>query len=722
MQKNQYYQGGPNTLAQTQQSPSFNGIQTQQLNPRLTKSPLKIDQTINSNYQSYSIAKTQQIQKPYSLSTQMLSEEEVDSNKFQYQMQKNPQKNVGVLKNSKQNVQVTTSILLKKKSEFEKIKSDEDLQQVVAKNKKIHLAKGSPVLNLDFYNTSQQQFKLQSHSQNEYQKDLNSKSQNALLNVHFPQNSFQKQLSKENISLGRKIINEQSDKEDMYQLQVKGMFEKRFQNQKQGNFKSVSKQTSEYLIKTPQQKSGSKASEFPDLLQNYYSSEVLKSEGIKMNRNQIRGNQKFISQRNQIFNSVDRKSTLRADMLQLNNHELTLNQYGMKSQTQKKQFLSHERSQSIAFTGNTVSNQIVRNSINLSPMLKKEDLIPSVAQNPLLDLSWITQKGQSSSQQKVNQDRFILKKNLSDQENVYLLAVADGHGSNGHLVSKQIKKIITQIFEFEDKRMCKVQFKNRNISSIFQLLKKEQAQNDGITLFQTYIKVLLAKLFHSINKQIETQKQYDVQLSGSTLIVALVSQDFVVTANCGDSRCILINQNQTQENITFQTEDHKPNLPIEQNRIENQFKGKVGQLPHRLLQQYDEEPQLLEGCAYRVWSPYLDMPGLAMSRSIGDSMAKNLGVIAEPDINIIPTKSQDNSQVIAIFLASDGIWDVFESQEIAQMLKINSKSLNTKEFVSRILNEANRRWLRMPQNTGNGKHMYDIDDITMIFGLFPLDQ
>lgn len=39
-----------------------------------------------------------------------------------------------------------------------------------------------------------------------------------------------------------------------------------------------------------------------------------------------------------------------------------------------------------------------------------------------------------------------------------------------------------------------------------------------------------------------------------------------------------------------------------------------------------------QGGPYRVWQRDVDMPGLAMSRSIGDIMAKQLGVIAEPDI------------------------------------------------------------------------------------------
>ena len=62
----------------------------------------------------------------------------------------------------------------------------------------------------------------------------------------------------------------------------------------------------------------------------------------------------------------------------------------------------------------------------------------------------------------------------------------------------------------------------------------------------------------------------------------------------------------------------------------------------------------------------IDLPGLAMSRSIGDTMAKGLGVTAEPEINIINRKINQN--IKAIVLASDGLWDVIDPHEICKMI------------------------------------------------------
>ena len=148
--------------------------------------------------------------------------------------------------------------------------------------------------------------------------------------------------------------------------------------------------------------------------------------------------------------------------------------------------------------------------------------------------------------------------------------MADGHGTNGHLVSKHIKKALVSILEFEDKRLVKYRLKDRNdITSVFQLSPKEDQ-----SLFSEYTKTLLLKTFKTINNQIETQKNFDCSLSGSTLIIAIISKEYVITANCGDSRCILYDKN---GQVIFESKDHKPDRDDERERIECQYKGKVRQ-------------------------------------------------------------------------------------------------------------------------------------------------
>jgi protein phosphatase 2C len=49
-------------------------------------------------------------------------------------------------------------------------------------------------------------------------------------------------------------------------------------------------------------------------------------------------------------------------------------------------------------------------------------------------------------------------------------------------------------------------------------------------------------------------------MSGSTLVMAIVGPNFILTANCGDSKCIVISKDGS---IMLETVDHKPDRPDE---------------------------------------------------------------------------------------------------------------------------------------------------------------
>lgn len=53
---------------------------------------------------------------------------------------------------------------------------------------------------------------------------------------------------------------------------------------------------------------------------------------------------------------------------------------------------------------------------------------------------------QISNPNKVNQDSLVIKTNLGEKS-INLYAVADGHGSNGHLVSQYLVKNVSKCFE-----------------------------------------------------------------------------------------------------------------------------------------------------------------------------------------------------------------------------------------------------------------------------------
>ena len=68
----------------------------------------------------------------------------------------------------------------------------------------------------------------------------------------------------------------------------------------------------------------------------------------------------------------------------------------------------------------------------------------------------------------------------------------------------------------------------------------------------------------------------------------------------------------------------------------------------------------------RVWSKTIRLPGLAMSRSIGDNLAKMCGVIATPLVKII-TRDRIKDRAMVVF--SDVISDQIGCIEMADTIE-----------------------------------------------------
>jgi serine/threonine protein phosphatase PrpC len=66
----------------------------------------------------------------------------------------------------------------------------------------------------------------------------------------------------------------------------------------------------------------------------------------------------------------------------------------------------------------------------------------------------------------------------------------------------------------------------------------------------------------------------------------------------------------------------------------------------------------------RVWVNSINSPGLAMSRSIGDTLAHSVGCSCEPDITFQILTPSDK----IVLLASDGIWEFLSNQVVANIV------------------------------------------------------
>jgi len=288
--------------------------------------------------------------------------------------------------------------------------------------------------------------------------------------------------------------------------------------------------------------------------------------------------------------------------------------------------------------------------------------------------SAITKPGLNDDVEKTNQDSYLIKENIFG-ENFNIYGVFDGHGDDGHFVSRYISKYISDYYSDEST------FINYNSSlsknKIF-LEKNEQIIRESIKELDT--------------KLTTTKISFDILHSGSTSVLLFLIDETLICANIGDSQCYLFNCSK-EDLWTFESlaKIHKPSDEEEKKRI-IESGGEV--------HPYFEEDGVYEG-PDRVYAKNKTYPGLSLSRSIGDLDGKDVGVISDPDI--IVKKIDENSKFI--ILGSDGLWDVIKPYDASRIVRSYFNKGDIDGACQILLNKAMKIWK---------KNNEERDDITII--------
>ena len=292
------------------------------------------------------------------------------------------------------------------------------------------------------------------------------------------------------------------------------------------------------------------------------------------------------------------------------------------------------------------------------------------------NINVICKVGNSGSfQKKLNQDNYFITNNFLGNSDYNFLGVCDGHGIFGQNVSSYLKEHLPMNIQEE--------LINKNIKDL---------SNINITIFSEIIE----SIYKTTNSQMNSDERIDSSLSGSTCIAGLYTPSRFYCINVGDSRCVLFKFFKSKNIWTFSdlSRDHKPSDINEKNRILSQG-GKV--------ESYIDEEGNPVG-PERVWALEVEnkgVPGLAMSRSFGDQIAHSVGVVVDPEI----LEHNFNEEDKIILLASDGIWEFMENEEVLNIVKKYYEQNNTEEALEEIYKEADKRWR---ENEGI------VDDITAI--------
>lgn len=206
----------------------------------------------------------------------------------------------------------------------------------------------------------------------------------------------------------------------------------------------------------------------------------------------------------------------------------------------------------------------------------------------------------------------------------------------------------------------------------------------------------LTEMIISCDKQLRENTVIDTAISGTTAVCCYFRDDQFYVASVGDSRAILasIGENRGKEDVvnpnpykkdihiereikyTMLTIDQKPDIEEEKERI-LETGAKIRQLTNLLGQPVGPA---------RVWNKAGNMPGLAMSRSIGDNVAKKLGVISTP---IVQTFSITPGSDLFLILASDGVWDVLTNTEAIRYVDYYSKHCNNSSIPTNLIDVCN---------------------------------
>jgi len=257
-----------------------------------------------------------------------------------------------------------------------------------------------------------------------------------------------------------------------------------------------------------------------------------------------------------------------------------------------------------------------------------------------------------------NQDNIFLSK----VGQLIVCGVADGHGPDGHWVSHWIARFTLRLVLLEVCKRLKPP-SDETMTKIFALAHSAlviRAESDG----------------------------FNLSMSGSTLTVCIidVAEKTVMSAWVGDSRAAMgAARPRHSEALTV---DHKPNQRGERQRIVS----------------HGGEVVKIDGDVnYRVFVQGGDVPGLAMSRALGDLIAHSVGVSHAPMI-----KRAALSEFM--LCCSDGVWEFISTAAAVQMVGDMGRD-NAHEAAEALALESRKMWLQEEETI--------TDDISVIIVYSP---
>uniref|UniRef100_J3LBS7 protein-serine/threonine phosphatase n=1 Tax=Oryza brachyantha TaxID=4533 RepID=J3LBS7_ORYBR len=285
--------------------------------------------------------------------------------------------------------------------------------------------------------------------------------------------------------------------------------------------------------------------------------------------------------------------------------------------------------------------------------------------------SYLSQRGYyPESLDKPNQDSFCIHTPFGTNPDDHFFGVFDGHGEYG-----------AQCSQFVKRKVCE------------NLLRDNCLRTDAVQA--------LHSAFVATNSQLH-EDSLDDSMSGTTAVTVLVRGKTIYIANTGDSRAVIAEKRGEDIVAVDLSIDQTPYRTDELERVKecgarvltlDQIEG----LKNPNVQCWGTE-ESDDGDPPRLWVQNGMYPGTAFTRSIGDSVAESIGVVANPEIFTLEL----NANHPFFVLASDGVFEFLSSQTVVDMI---AKYKDPRDACAAIVAESYRLWLQYETRT---------DDITII--------
>lgn len=239
-----------------------------------------------------------------------------------------------------------------------------------------------------------------------------------------------------------------------------------------------------------------------------------------------------------------------------------------------------------------------------------------------------------------NQDQVL----ILEQQDWTVLGVLDGHGDYGLKCASYIRQRMTNDFP-----------------AILSRISVLVSGQDNTNLLTEGIKKEFGEYYAKLDEDLLDGSGIDCYISGTTATLTLVHSRYIITVHIGDCRAILcrrpLSQNAEISNgeLVQLTTDHNCELQTEAARL-----TQSGATLQKLM---NESGTAFEG-PLRIFKGSLPYPGLTVSRSFGDQVAKRLGVITEPEVHVLKRDGSEDW----IILASDGVWDAMNAERVREIV------------------------------------------------------